>query len=260
MNFTKYPATQQIERGNTVYADVVNHCNNYKDFVVNGSISTSVHEITHGINANLRNGAIKATSPGGPCRQYVPTLVGSERSNAFYVLQDRAIRLKEPNKRKSDCIKFIPTTLRNYRYGTYVAGQQAWDDSPLYIFDEWIAYSNGAANVIQQSKDGTYKDGASDYIFGPLEFVVYAAATLMAAGDLDPLLVEFSNFQFRRVFNIYFEGIKLLPWADADKLYGQLKSGSEANDIRTFLKQKIAFTIPDAFVPDDNPSNVDWVM
>jgi len=89
---------------------------------------TWAHETTHGINANIRN------------KTY-----DKEASNGFYVLQDRAILLKEPKTTIHDIALAVPEVLRGPSYKLYLVEQAvAWNDRPLYLVDEWISYTNGA--------------------------------------------------------------------------------------------------------------------
>lgn len=142
---------------------------------------TSGHETTHGIQAHLRNYEAPATG----------------RYNAFYVLQDRAAFVEEPDMRKSDIAAFVPPSLRGDRYATYITGQTEWDDTPLYVFDEWVAYTNGAEVAVGQVQAGLYHAGWTDAVMGPLELVVYAMATAHAVSMKDPAYFA-SNMQFRR--------------------------------------------------------------
>ena len=267
MEFVDFKPTQSVESDNSVYADVVNHCKNYRPYLVSGSISSSVHEITHCINSDLRNGAIeKVEIPLNTntkiCCLTKPLI--TTETNAFYALENRAIRLNEPNCRKRDFIQFIPSSFKGPRYSLYVEGQREWDGQPLYLFDEWMAYQNGAVATIDLIKRNKYKEGSSDYIYGPLEFVAYCVATAMAANkanSLEQKLIEFITWQLQRVFNIYFEGKGLLPWDEMDKCYERLKSGSEANDLRSFMKEKLNFTVPDGPGPAPKPDeDVDFYV
>ena len=190
---------------------------------------TSGHETTHGIQAHLRN--------------YEAPMTG--RYNAFYVLQDRAAFVAEPDMRKSDIAAFIPASLRGDRYATYITGQTEWDDTPLYVFDEWVAYTNGAEVAVGQVQAGLYTNGWTDAVMGPLEFVVYAIATAQAASVKDPAYFA-SNEQFRRftAWNIQramqlFEAGRTMSqfeWAQQDTYAAALRTGADADDLRAFAR------------------------
>ena len=142
---------------------------------------TAAHETSHGIHAHLRN----YESPPGP------------RVNAFYVLDDRVAFVVEPDIRKSDVNPHVPQVLRGPRYDLYLDGQDAWDDTPLYLFDEWNAYCNGSQVGVEQVQEGLYQGEWTDGVMGSLEFTAYAIATAKAIAEGDPDYFA-SNLQFRR--------------------------------------------------------------
>lgn len=118
---------------------------------------TTVHESTHGINAMLRN------RHGGEV-------------NAFYVFDGRYTVLPEPRFGKSAVARFVlPEFRESGLYRLYVVGQQSFEEDPLYIFDEWVAYTNGAEMGLR-----------TDTLANALIFNFYAAALLQAVDALDP--------------------------------------------------------------------------
>lgn len=190
---------------------------------------TAGHETSHGIHAHLRN--------------YENTL--GVRANAFYVLGNKAAFVAEPNMRKSDIKARIPASLRGPRYQLYLVQQTAWDDTPLYIFDEWNSYVNGAEVAIDQVKSGLYNDGWTDAVLGPLEFTAYAIATAKAVSELDPTYFA-SNLQFKRftAWNIkramalYEQGRVMTEfmYADQEAYAVKLRTGAEADALRQFAR------------------------
>jgi hypothetical protein len=191
---------------------------------------TAAHETSHGIHAHLRN--YEAPSPFG--------------WNAFYVLGNQAAFVEEPNTRKSDVKQFIPAPLRGDRYDLYIEGQTEWDDTPLYVFDEWNAYINGAEVAVHQVEAGLYKDGWTDAVMGPLEFVVYAIATAQAAQAKDPTYFE-TNLQFRRftAWNIkramaLFEVGRTMSefeWDRQDAYATEMRTGAAGEAMRAFARE-----------------------
>ncbi len=233
--FVKYPKVHDVEKGTTLYADVVNHCQDYASFLVVGSKITSCHECTHGCNNDIRNRV------GG-------------NVNGFYLGQDRAIVIPEPKCRKRDAAGFIPESLRAGRFAMYVTGQSEWDAQPLYLFDELVAYVNGAWAALDLKRQEQYTEG-SRVIEGPVEFVSYAAAVLLAAdkvGDLSQLLCDFSRWLFRHAYNSYFECLKEFdPFDEQDRLYRIQKDGAEWAAVREFLKTRLYYSIPSGFEDED---------
>lgn len=102
---------------------------------------TWAHEGTHGVNANIRNSLSNA----------------KEVFNALYVLQDRAVVLKEPNVTIDAVARDIPKGLRGPSYGLYMVDQAVvWQDRPLYVMDEWVSYTNGAEAGKELNVQGWY--------------------------------------------------------------------------------------------------------
>jgi len=190
---------------------------------------THGHETSHGIHADLRNYHNKT----------------GKRANAFYVLNDKAALVIEPNMRKSAVAAHVPATLRGSRYSLYITGQTAWDDTPLYVWDEWNAYVNGGAVGTDLVKRGMWKYGWRDGVNGQLEFAVYAVAVAMAVQKTDPTYLtsneqfrEFLAWNLRRTMSIYREGavMKDFAWKDQDAYYDRMKTSADAEVWRTFVK------------------------
>lgn len=221
MTFDDYQPVHRVSTDPGPYGDALNHCENYRYYAGGGDRITAVHECSHGIASQIRKG----------------------RTNGFYLLENRAIGLDEPDGKKSDCVKFIPADMRYGRFATYVTGQREWEDSPLYLFDEWVAYRNGAACLLYE--DG--KEGlGTDYLFGPIEFATYGIATAMAHPRAD--LTEFTKWLLADVLEMYQRGRAKFGWPDAAKCYGQLKTNAA---MRSFLG--------DFRFPDEAEAPVDYV-
>jgi len=237
--FKPYPAKQNIEKGQTMYADVINHCLAYKEYIDPSSKITSAHEVTHRCNSDIRNEA------GG-------------NVNGFYVGNDRAIVIPEPNTKKSDCAQYIPESLRGGRYSLYITGQQEWNNQPLYIFDEFVAYTNDVWAAIMLKRLENYVEQGV-IIDGPVEFISYATATMMAAdraGSLNQPLIDFGRWMLRHAYNSYFESLKDFPPYDVqDKIYNIHKSGNEWQMHRTFLKQRLNYEVPSGIEPENDDPN-----
>lgn len=123
-----YPQVRQGSHPNPIVRDVESHLSlKAYNYFKGDTETTTVHECTHGINADLRN----KFHPGG-------------RHNCFYLLRDEWIHFAEPNWRKREVIPFIPAEYcSGILFTTYVSGSN-WDDQPLYLWDEWVAYVNGS--------------------------------------------------------------------------------------------------------------------
>lgn len=198
--------------------------NNYSDLI------TLAHETSHGIHAYIRNHLNNTGT----------------RVNGFYILNNEAVIVKEPKIRKSDVARYVPQSLRGMRYSTYVTGQSAWDDTPLYIWDEWNAYVNGAVAGVSLVNSGLWNYGWRDGVAGSIEFNVYALATGMAVKNRDPdyfnnyhQFKEFLAFNLKRSMKAFLEGrmMSVFTWATQDKYYQSFKQAPDAEAVRQFCRE-----------------------
>lgn len=212
-----------------VLKDVINHeapgdSNNYDDKV------TIAHETSHGIHAYIRG---HFNSSG-------------KKINGFYVLDNQAVVIEEPKMRKSQVGPFVPQSLRGPRYSTYITGQTAWDDTPLYIWDEWVAYTNGGDAGVNQVQQGLWHEGWRDAVAGQIEFSVYAIATAMAAEKYDPNYFtgnkqfrEFLAWNLERSMTTFKIGARMeeFKYDAQDQYYEKLRTSSDAEDLRAFTRE-----------------------
>ena len=66
---------------------------------------------------------------------------------AFYCLRGRIARFRNPKISITQIARATPAALRGKIYATYLADRdrlRAWDDDPLYVVHEWVAYTNGS--------------------------------------------------------------------------------------------------------------------
>lgn len=220
---------------NSVYGDVLSHSKD-APFGDRGGRATNVHETAHGIHSYLRN-------------KYTKLENGKlNRFNGFYCLDGRGVVLEEPNMRKSDINKFVPKNLRSYRYNLYLQGQQAWDDMPLYIYDEWVAYVLGGKCNVEDVQKGRYKGGWTDGVSGCLGFSIYAVATCMAVQEKDPEYWEnnkqfrdFTIWMLRESQRTYMLGHKMdqFKWDKQDRLLNEFLTSKEGEPMRRFLREHL---------------------
>jgi hypothetical protein len=208
--------------------DIVRHLpNDQVDYYCDPDLVTCAHEVSHGIHAYLRN----YENPN------------SEPSNAFYLLHDRACFVVEPGIWKHEVVPYVPSALREFRFSTYVSGQSAWDDTPLYLWDEWNAYVNGGEAAISLYDEGLWNEGWRDQS-GVIEFVAYGLAVGLAVEELDPSYFA-SDAQFtamlayftRRSLDLHrrFADIDDFQFSTSDELYQTLRTSSAAAPLREFL-------------------------
>lgn len=180
------PIRQAPDTGSKSANDIDSHMpaqNIYRD----ADPVTSAHEQTHGINSYIRQQC------GG-------------RANAFYVLNNYVFIVREPNLRKSTVCQYVPQELRGDVWGLYMAGQSEWDDRPLYILDEWVAYINGAMVGRELGTVGNRVIEAD--VRHCVEFAGYASALLAAVEKHDPnytdkaKLEEFVSYNLKRTLKL----------------------------------------------------------
>jgi hypothetical protein len=229
--FLSFPVqnTRTQAPANTVLADIVGHLPaSYGNTYYDSDVVTWGHETTHGINSHLRN---NFNTTG-------------RKANGFYVTGDQGVMLAEPAIRKSAMIPFVPTSLRGSRFATYVTGQTDWDDRPTYIFDEWVAYTNGSAVGVDLAKQGRWTYGWRDAVMGTLEFTVYAIAIEMAVATANPQYLqqnpqfaEFVAWNARRAMQLFREGARITSFAYSvqDAYYAKLKTSPDARAWRDFV-------------------------
>ncbi|MFH1358712.1 MAG: hypothetical protein ABIH37_02390 [archaeon] len=195
---------------------------------------TAAHEGTHGINSHIKNKFGRGTGV----------------DNAFYVGNGKYALLREPNIRLKNVIGYVPNELRGSRFGTYISGGVAsqWDNEPLYILDEAVAYTNGGRVGVQMATAGKLKGGKQDGVGGAMEFVPYSLGLGMAVKNQDSRYwngVEgakfrsFMKYQLEQQMGVFQAGRKISQFQSSQQetLYNNLKSAREAENMRTFARQ-----------------------
>jgi len=188
------------------------------------------HETTHGIHSRLRN-KYSRKSTYMLDEGLKATCISLDKINCFYVLENRAIVLKEPKTTITVARPYVPLSLRGPVWHLYMHSS-AWDHYPLYIFDEWVAYCNGSAvrhdlKIKQRSETVTYA----------LELNVYAMAILEAGFKAektsDPKLRNFFMWNTERTMELY---RKNGP-TEVQKAYlKRLRTSEDAEDLRRFVR------------------------
>lgn len=137
ISWLNWPKVRDVNHLGKVLSDIDSHLpigHMYSDF----NKITWAHETTHGINSAIRNHHV------------------GKKINGFYVLEDQAVVIEEPNITIRDVAISIPESLRGPSYHIYLVQQAiSWGNSPLYLFDEWTAYTNGSACGIELNLPGT---------------------------------------------------------------------------------------------------------
>jgi hypothetical protein len=188
---------------------------------------THAHETTHGINSHI---SIHLRS-------------GSRAHYGFYVGHDRAVLLTGPKVKLSQVADMIPESVRGSRYHLYFIDQQRYfEDHPLYLFDEWVAYTNGGHAGVELAEKNRLQMRRNDALVGPLEFSIYALGLAAAARKYDPDYVrdnqqfrEFFAHELRRATGIYRRGMRLDQFRWQRRLERNLLEEEDARELRQVM-------------------------
>lgn len=188
---------------------------------------TNAHETAHGIHASYR---IKHREAG-------------RRINACYMRDGRVAIIEEPEFLISNID--VPEPLRSYRYPLYFKSQlKDWNDTPLYVLDEWTAYICGGETAV----DDWYRCGIDtdeDSVSGCLEFSVYAVALYLTAKERAPEYLERDGqlkavigFNLGRAEAAFTAGREVFRSERQDRLYEALQKHPAASEIRWCLRDE----------------------
>ncbi len=203
--FTNYPSIRNVGNLHPIIADIESHLpagHPYRD----SDLITWVHEGTHGINSQLRN---EFRRPG------------------FYVLRNRAVLLnKEPNTTLTQVARIVPVSLRGDVYQLYlIDSQRWWNNEPSYVFDEFVAYTNGA-----EARMSLRIQARQETVRYMLELSVYSTCVSRAAKSKDSQIRAFLMWQIERAMKIYHAlGIK-------SPYLGRLRRSADATELRIYMR------------------------
>lgn len=214
--FTICPKIQNVTNLGTVLSDIESHMpagHIYRD----SDKITWGHETSHGIHSRVRN-------------KYQRHNQG--RINAFYVLEDRAVIVQEPKTTISTAARLVPRSLRGGVYNLYMVSQaRSWNDTPLYVFDEWVAYGNGA--LVRADLNIQNRDETVTYM---LEFNNYAIAVAMAARTNDEQFKRFLMWNLERSMQIYEDNRSIGDTSRATSYLEVTRNSEDAEELREFAR------------------------
>ena len=198
--------------------DIVSHLNNVSTYY-DADIVTFAHEATHGTNGEFR-------------QRY------GNRRNCLYVLSNNMAVITEPPTTLSSVARKVAPSLRGNGYQLYMVSQgQYWENEPLYILDEWTAYSNGAIVGLENNiGDRTQQSFGSS-----LEFFGYALTLLQTLNgsnyDSAPLK-GFITWNGARTTTTYLKMKAAGLITDKHKrFYGTMQSSQDTASLRSFCIQ-----------------------
>lgn len=189
-----------------------NHRNDYSKY----ERMTWAHEATHGVQAEIR--------------------LWKFGFNALYVGDGRYVLLPEPKTTIAAVATTVPKTLHTSRFTHYLITQQAgWNSTPLYLFDEWTAYTNELVCGWEYKHEYKNKPGKSDTAYGFLELGVYSAFCMKHAYDngyKDQNLKKYFRWNFDRGLRYHKRLVKMsyFNW-DNGAFLKKMKSNKEFTSI-----------------------------
>jgi hypothetical protein len=167
---------------------------------------TWTHEGTHGIADRLRQ---------------------HFRCPGFYALNNRAVLMQEPAGTLASVAAAVPASLRGGGYRLYLISQQSYfNGRPTYVFDEWMAYTNGSEARLELGISNR-----SETVRSMIEFVPYALCVPYATRCHDPQMRLFIAWQIERA----------LALRDKSKVacttLTTLRTAADAEPLRQFARQ-----------------------
>ena len=215
-------------RGSTALADIESRMPAGHQYAFPSMPMTWGHEVTHGLNSNLR--------------------MGRPNSNAIYCMDGKAAIVKEPRGRLSAVAARVPKSLRGPSYQLYLVQQrQYWEMEPTYILDEWTAYVNGSLVGREVRENGWHFE-----LLQAINFTVYSLAMAQSVTASDPnydhsQLKGIIDYNSDRVMRIWQE----LDSSGADDMHVRQirayltawRTGTESAELRAFAQQYLGRSV-----------------
>lgn len=180
------------------------------------------HETTHGINSLLRN-------------------KHQGNINAFYVLNDKYVLINELNTTLAEVAQNVPQSLRVANlyttqtgvYNLYMIQQrQWWNDKPSYVFDEWVAYANGALVSIDLKES----DRVRSDIMHMTQFNVFSLSLAYTANSNDEQFKEFLKWHLQRTFEIIHLASEIDDMSQVNAYWKLVQENRDAEPLREFSR------------------------
>jgi hypothetical protein len=247
--FTDEPQLRQVsEQLGKVLGDIESHMPAGHIYRDNDKITWG-HETTHGIHSRLR----QKYQQGGDNWQTIRPIfytknlsteemteifdmkpvgrfktVTGKRINVMYPTGGKSVILTEPNSSVSAAARQVPSTLRGSVFNLYMVEQaRSWDDISTYIFDEWVAYTNGSAVRL----DLGIKERGETVTF-MTEFSVYSICLAAACKSDDTQFKGFLKWHLSRAMDIYNKS----NVGGAQAYWTKFKENADSENLRGFCK------------------------
>ncbi len=202
---TNYPSIRNVGNLGPVISDTESHLPANLSCLETDVVGT-VHYGTHFIHSELREKFRK------PC---------------FYVLRNRVVILpKEPATTLTRVSRLVPVSLRGKNYSAYlIESRRWWENQPSYIFDEWVAYTNGSEARWRHAYQPRI-----DTVKTMIEFCVYSTCVPWSSKSTDPRARAFIMWQIER-------SMMLLRKSHIRSAYlDRLRKSADATELRVYMR------------------------
>lgn len=206
--FTEVPAIRASAAPGVLLNDIDSHMPRGHIFSSTNLI-TWAHETTHGINADVRN--VYMRSHAG---QY----------NAFYVTGNKSVIVKDPDGSIADVIAKMPKWLQDSTFQNYKDRYKEWNDRPLYICDEWSAYTNGLAVQVEMRIDQNLEGNHAVHM-GLMSLVM-----MWALQADDTQLQAYIAWNWERVISL------LPPSHSGEGMLANFRHSDDSAELRNFVR------------------------
>ena len=178
--------------------------------------------------------------------------VTGKTAGGFYLMKNRFTLVVEPPATKlASVATYVPVSLRGSRYqDSLVQPLTNWNDTPTYVFDDWVSYTNGSEVGVELVKNGSY-NVQTDGVAANLELTVYSLALGLAVATLDAAYYasytqfrEFLAWSAERAMNLYRTGAVLPTFVSAasNAYYAAWRTSADAIPLRNYARRAFGGT------------------
>ncbi len=137
-------------------------------------------------------------------------------------MRNCAYLLKEPATTLRKTAAIIPKSLRGRTYNTYcIRAQREWNKQPSYLFDEWVAYTNGS--IARRTLGIQNRCETTQYM---LEMAIYSTCVPCTIDSKDENLKAFLRWMWER--SMFLQEI--------DSPLVKLRTNSDTSELRDFMR------------------------
>lgn len=187
---------------------------------------THVHETTHGLHAKIRN-------------KYYQDY--DYEIQPLYVFDGKCCIIQNPKAKMSDFNRKIPKSLVGGMYNLYLISQSSqFNDEPLYLMDEWVAYTNGPVAALEADM----RERNENNFYRMFEMGMYVYVMGMHCIDKFPSSEDLEQFRRFLIYNTdrmldMLNDNRAKGWdiKNVDDILQQLKGSDDCRELRDFLKK-----------------------